>query len=296
MVFHNLLFSFYFGFSTLTMSVITLISPRLNALNKSPEDLSKSEISAESNFNLASAKYFGLFYIMNTLIYRFIFEVVGTNMLYIHLSTIIISQFLGRKLRIIGITGQISTGKSSVSKYLITKGFTVIDIDKLNKEVLDQNNVKDEIRLKLGEECFIPNTNELNKLNMRKIIYSDASKKHILEKITHMRVLFKFLKSVLYYKLIKFEKHLFVENSILLKINFMVMICYPIISILSSNNDMLVKRIIQRDNVSEDVAKKIINNQMSSEEYAARSDYIIDNSGNMDDLESKVNELIKILN
>lgn len=302
----QILLSIYFVFSIGTMSLITLISPRLSALDnlEKKEEFLKNEADVQDSlgkdkesFGLNSTvfKCFVLFYIFNSVVYGIIFGIHGFVMLAVHAVTLLISQFLGRHLRIIGITGQISSGKSEFSKYLREHHkCTVIDIDLINREVLEFEEVKREIRERLGDSCFNED-GALNKLEIRKIIYSDPLKKRQMEKITHMRVLKIFIKRVLYLKLIKWEKYVFIENSILLKLNFLVKICYPIISIVCLNQSILINRIRNRDNCSEEDAQKVLSNQFTAKEYMIRSDYIINNEGSIDDLKIKADEFINDL-
>lgn len=115
----EILIPIYFIFSVGTMSLITLISPRLTALDnlENKESFLKNEGEVQDSLgeekksvvlNSTLLKCVVLFYLFNSVVYGIIFEIQGFVTLVIHAVTLIISQYLGRHLRIIGITGQIS--------------------------------------------------------------------------------------------------------------------------------------------------------------------------------------------
>ena len=54
---------------------------------------------------------------------------------------------------IIGLTGGIASGKSTVSKYLAEKGFKVHDADKIAKDISEKKSVQEEIILTFGNKC-----------------------------------------------------------------------------------------------------------------------------------------------
>ena len=300
----SILLSFYFCFSTFIMIIITIISSRINAeevyknyldqVSKSKQDNTPIESKKIDSISFNVLKYFIIFYLMNTFIYFYIFDLTGTKLLSTHIFTLTISQLLGRHLRLIGVTGQISSGKSYLSNYLRKKGFTVIDIDSLNREILERKEVLIEIRKIFGDEAF-DQENKLNKPYLRSVIFTDIKKKKELENITHYRVFRLFLKNVLYYKFIKFESKLFMENAILLKFPLMVKICFPIVSVICNNPSTLALRIMKRDNCKEDEARKILSNQTSVTDFINQSDHIIENNSTLEEFETKINHFLTFL-
>ena len=63
--------------------------------------------------------------------------------------------------------------------------------------------------------------------------------------------------------------------------------------LVSAEKDTQVKRVLNRDRRSEEEALNIINSQMSLDEKKKRSDYVIENDGNIQDLERKIDEFLK---
>ena len=87
------------------------------------------------------------------------------------------------------------------------------------------------------------------------------------------------------------NKIIFVEIQLLFEVQWEKEFDY--ILLVAAKRDMQVKRILGRDKRSEKEAWDIINSQMSLDEKKKRSDYVIENDGNIQDLERKIDEFLK---
>jgi dephospho-CoA kinase len=270
-----------FIYSTIMFIILTLLTMVVQRLYK-------------TNKNRPFHIYVGL-YVVNTLVLNYIFGIAPYKSVLVNLFSFLLSQYAGVRMRVMGLTGQISSGKSTVGKYLESKyNAKIIDIDKLNKEVLEDEEVKKQIRFKFGDDVF--NNGVLDKLKMREIIFSDEKKKKALEAITHPKVFKKLIISILKEKLLYSRKFLIIENAILLRFSFFVYLCFPIISVCSSNSADIVARIMKRDNCSKDVAMNILNSQMTLQEFIDKSDVVLINNEGFDELYKQVDEFVsKIL-
>ncbi len=70
---------------------------------------------------------------------------------------------------------------------------------------------------------------------------------------------------------------------------------FDYILLVAAKRDMQVRRVLERDKRSEEEAWNIINSQMSLDEKREKSDFVIENDGNMDDLNKKVDKFLKSL-
>jgi dephospho-CoA kinase len=195
-----------------------------------------------------------------------------------------------------GLTGQICSGKSTAAKYLEEKyKAKVINIDKLNKEVLEMEVVKKEIRKNFGDDVY-NDKNELNKKKMREIIYSDPTKKRILEGITHGRVFKLLIKNIIWEKLIYRTNYVFIENALLLRFAFFRYICFPIVSVCTTKQAEIIGRVMERDDCDRTTAENILQNQMKFEEFLQQSDYNIINNTEIQDLYKEVDMFMNKIN
>jgi len=238
--------------------------------------------------------FFMVFYLINSLISNYVLEIRSYYSAIINCGFLIFSFYLSKKFRIYGITGQIASGKSTVSDYLREKyNSCVLDIDKINREVLEEKEVKNEIRKKFGDSVFDEFGN-LKKLEMRNIIFSDKIKKKQLEKITHFKVLKKLLIAIIKEKFSNSNKLIMIENSILLKIPILKYFCYSIIAVVSSDKNTKIKRIMERDNIQDrTLAEKMIDNQTTIEEFNEQANYVILNDDGIEELKNKVDIFIE---
>jgi dephospho-CoA kinase len=239
---------------------------------------------------------FIIFYFANSIISNYILSIRSYYSALINCIFLILAFYISKKFRIHGITGQIASGKSTSSNYLREKyGATVIDIDKLNAEVLQEKEVKKQILQKFGEEVFDEFGN-LKKLEVRKIIFNDNKKKKQLENITHFKVLKKLFCSIFKEKFLKQKNLVMIENAILLKIPFLKYICYSIIAVVSIDKAVKIRRIMERDNIQDrNLAENILHNQMTIEEFNNEADYVILNDGRVEELHSKIDLFIEAL-
>ena len=86
----------------------------------------------------------------------------------------------------IGITGSIACGKSTVSNYLIAKGYTIIDADKIGHVALTSNDAKRKLSEKFGDEIL--ENNEINREKLGKLVFGNDDNLKILNSIIHPKI------------------------------------------------------------------------------------------------------------
>jgi dephospho-CoA kinase len=92
-------------------------------------------------------------------------------------------------MRLIGVTGGIATGKSTVDRMLEAHGATVIDADELAREVvLAGEPALDEVAARFGREVILPD-GTLDRTRLGAIVFADPEARRELERITHPRIL-----------------------------------------------------------------------------------------------------------
>ena len=118
-----------------------------------------------------------------------------------------------------------------------------------------------------------------------------------LENITHPKIMMQFFKILFVERFLNLKKYVFIENAILLRFNMFKMIIKGTISICVENENVLIERILKRDNrgdnvTTEETAKNILKNQMSLNEFKYKSDVIIYNDDNYQSLELKIDNVM----
>ena len=193
---------------------------------------------------------------------------------------------------VIGLTGGIGTGKSTVSQILKEKKFPVIDLDIISHEVIKFPKVVEKIVENFGKEVLEYNNTGnwiISREKLGRVIFGNREKRLILNSIMHPEILSAMREKILEYK--KESKIVFVEIQLLFEVQWEKEFDY--ILLVSAEKDTQVKRILARDKRSKEEALSIINSQMSLDEKKKRSDYVIENDGNIQDLEKKVDDFLK---
>ena len=196
---------------------------------------------------------------------------------------------------VIGLTGGIGTGKSTVSQILKDRGFPVIDLDVISHEVIEFPSVVEKIVQNFGREVLDEDEAgncTISREKLGKIIFSDKKKRLALNSIMHPEILKVMHKKILECKSEK-NKIIFVEVQLLFEVQWEKEFDY--ILLVAAKRDMQVRRVLERDKRSEEEAWNIINSQMSLDEKREKSDFVIENDGNMDDLNKKVDKFLKSL-
>ena len=172
------------------------------------------------------------------------------------------------------------------------KGYKVIDLDVISHEVIKFPKVVEKIVENFGREIL--ESDDFGKYNISReklgqIIFGNKQKRLIFNSIMHPEILRAMREEILEYK--KESKIVFVEIQLLFEVEWEKEFDY--ILLVSAEKSTQVQRILDRDRRSKEEALNIINSQMSLDEKKKRSDYVIENDGNIQDLERKIDEFLK---
>ena len=191
---------------------------------------------------------------------------------------------------ILGLTGGIGTGKSTVANMLKEKGIPVVDTDLISREVIEYPEIIEKIKLEISNEVFDFN-NKLDRKKMSEIVFENQEKLKKLNEIMHPEILKKMWLEV--EKLKKNHKIIVLDIPLLFEINMEKEV--DKILLIYASKEMQLKRIMERDCRSREEAIKIINSQIPLYKKREKSDYIIQNNDSLENLEKKVEKILKKL-
>lgn len=191
-------------------------------------------------------------------------------------------------MKVIGITGGIASGKSTVSAIIKEAGFKIIDSDKIAHELLSEKEIIKKIVNHFGETILIDE--KINRAQLAKLIFNNQEALDLLNSIMHPLVKAKI--SLLLLEL-KDEEIVFVDVPLLYEAH-MENDFWRIIVVYISE-ELQIKRLMKRDNISRDYAKLKISRQLAMDEKSKRADFIINNEGDIQKTKLQVNELIRRL-
>ncbi len=172
----------------------------------------------------------------------------------------------------IGLTGGIASGKSLVSGFFEDENVTVLDADKIYKNLLKTNKVLyNEVKKAFGFD-------EVNLKILAEIVFNDEKKLKQLNKITHPFVIRSFTEQLK--RLSKTEKIVVLDIPLLFEAK-MDDFCDEIICVYVDEK-IQIERLVERNQISVQEAIKRIKSQMPLVDKCKLSDYVIDNSFDTD--------------
>lgn len=199
--------------------------------------------------------------------------------------------------KVYGLTGSISTGKSTVSNLLRNKGYKIVDMDKVAREIFKIGKPAYEEILEIYGREILDGNLEIDRKKLRAIVFSSEARLKELNKITHPYIMEE--SKELMEEILKTEDLVFLDIPLLIETREELRkhgIDFHKIILVYVDEETQLNRLILRDKISREEALKIINSQMSIEKKREFADYIIDNTGSLESLLESVDKFIDSIN
>ena len=192
----------------------------------------------------------------------------------------------------IAVTGGIGTGKSTVTEYLEEKGFTVIDADKMSREITSAGGKAMPFILEHFGPDFINEDGSMNRAAMRNLVFQQPEYKKILEEGT-TQVVLDDIEKIRKEKAEAGEKALFFDIPLLFEMHQEDN--YDQVWVVAADKDIRRERIMKRDNISPGIIDLIIGSQEEQDIKTAKADKVLCNNGTIEDLKTIVDEALSSL-
>ena len=190
---------------------------------------------------------------------------------------------------IIGLTGGIASGKSTVSAYLKQNNIPVIDCDEESRHVLDKGTNGYKLALELFSEDILDENKNINRKKVASIVFEDKSLLQKLNSIIHPEVINKTHELLAKYESEGFD--IAVIDAPLLIEAGMHKLCNELWVVYTSP-DVQIKRAMARDGATYEQVAQRIKNQSSIEEKKKLADRLISNDGTHDELYSAIDKIL----
>ncbi|MCK5764272.1 MAG: dephospho-CoA kinase [Clostridiales bacterium] len=191
--------------------------------------------------------------------------------------------------KIIGLTGNIASGKSTVSKYLIENGYEVIDADLVAREVVEVDS-KGLILIveNFGKE-ILNEDGSLDRKKLGSIVFSDKNKLSELNNLLHPLIRNEILNRIKN----STEQIVFVDAALLYETNLDKIV--DEVWCVALDDDIQLDRLMKRDNIDKLDALNRIDSQESNESKIEKADIIIMNNFETEDLYNRVDEILNVM-
>jgi dephospho-CoA kinase len=192
-------------------------------------------------------------------------------------------------VHLFGLTGGIASGKSAVAARLRERGVPVIDADQLAREVVAPGSEGLAAVVERFGRDVLTEDGALDRKKVAAIVFADEEQRRALNAIVHPRISALTMEAASRLRdqgepLACYEAALIVENGVADAFRPLVVVSAP--------EDVQVARACKRDGASPDEARARIRAQMPLEEKVKIADFVIDNTGSLDDLRRRTDEVL----
>ncbi len=194
-------------------------------------------------------------------------------------------------MEVIGLTGGIGTGKSTVSKFLSENNFAIVDADLISRQVVEPGKpLLKELAEAFGNGIILED-GSLDRKGLAAIVFNDVEQRKLMDSIMHKEILAEMRRCM--------EEHIkegkcravIIDAPLLFEIGLEEW-CDQV-WLVTADMDIRIQRVCARDNAKPEEVEARIRNQMSDDEKKKLSDEILDNSGSLESLHNQIKELMK---
>jgi len=190
---------------------------------------------------------------------------------------------------LIGLTGGAATGKSTTSVYFRELGVPVIDADAVARQILEPGQPAfKEIEETFGQSVIDETTGKIDRAALMSLILEDEAKRKKLNQITHNRILRQMIKEI---ASIALKGHNYAVLDVPLLFESKWDKWFHKILVVTCERDLQMQRLMESRKMTERESGKLIDVQMSLDQKAALANYVVENSGNFQDLKSQIVEI-----
>lgn len=186
----------------------------------------------------------------------------------------------------VGLTGGIASGKSTVCRTLADLGAKVLDADEIAREAVRPGlPAWTKLRHAFGSDFFHAD-GSLNRRLLRKVIFSDPERRGWLNEIVHPEVVAEIQRTMEKMEAMTPDAVVVVDVPLLLEVGAAG--SFDRVLVVYVDEDAQLARLMQRDGLSKEEAHQILDAQLPLRDKVAKADFVIDNSGSLEETQVQV--------
>ncbi|MDD5190839.1 MAG: dephospho-CoA kinase [Dehalococcoidales bacterium] len=190
--------------------------------------------------------------------------------------------------RVIGLTGGMGSGKSTVSQTLAQLGAVVIDADKVGHEAYQPNTETWQTLVKVFGKEIIAVDNTIDRKKLGVLVFNNPDNLKMLNAIVHPRM-YEMMKARIADLKKQNTKVIVVDAAILFEANWTPLV--DEVWVVAADEDKVITRAVTRTNLPEEQIRQRLATQMTNQERRKRANQVIENNGTQLELRAKVKEL-----
>lgn len=194
---------------------------------------------------------------------------------------------------IVGVTGGIASGKSTVSRMLEETGAPAVDFDVLARQVVEPGKPAFKEIIAFFGERVLQSDGRLDRKKLGGIVFADEDKRKALENMTHPRIVEAFLDQVA--EIARRDPHAIIQAVVplLFEVNLQHLVHKVLLVYIP--REMQIERLMKRDGISREAAQNILKAQLPIEEKPAHADFVIHNEGTLEETRRQVEQVWEAL-
>ena len=188
-------------------------------------------------------------------------------------------------MKLLGITGGIGAGKSSVTRLFASMGATVVDADAISRQVMMPGGTAyDDVVFAFGQE-ILDQDGKINRKKLASLVFTDSKQRKKLNTITHTAVFHEMKKQIQ-----EAETELVCLDVPLLFDSDFPFVCDYTLAVIAPR-ELRIKRVMERDGMTREQVLARMNAQLTDGDLMKKADLCVHNVGTEQELKEKVTEL-----
>jgi len=195
-------------------------------------------------------------------------------------------------MRVFGLTGNIGSGKSTVAAMLRDAGIPVLDADRISRDVTAPGGRAYDAVVQAFGRGILRGDGSIDRKRLGEIVFSDTGSRERLERITHPAIFGAMKEAIAGIE--RGGHRAAVVEAALIHESGKKGLFEAVISV-TCDRETAISRLAAREGMSRSRAEARLRAQMDADRKAGASDYVIDNSGNLDETRRQVEQIVRIL-
>ena len=195
-------------------------------------------------------------------------------------------------MKTIAITGGIGSGKSELTDYLTQLGYTVVDADRMSREMTGPGGKAMPYILEHFGPDFILPDGSLDRAAMRDLVFRNPAKKKLLEEGT-TKVVLEDIEQIKKEREDRGDSALFFDIPLLFETG--TQDDYDLIWVVTAPYEVRRERVMKRDGIGSEIIDMIMDTQEDEYKKASKADFVIINDGTIDELRAAADDALKKL-
>ena len=197
-------------------------------------------------------------------------------------------------MKVIGLTGGIGSGKSTVARLLEEKynGY-VIYSDDVAKLLMEPGQVSYSLVVDSFGTQILDENNRIDRRKLASVVFNDSEKLALLNSLTHPYVEQYILEDIKRVRETGEYKFVVVETALLFQVNYH-RFC-DVVWVVVAEEQIRRKRLKETRGYTDEKIDSILEKQMTNEEYQTYTTYIVDNSGDINNIDQQIQNMLECL-